>query len=78
MELSYEHRGRWRDAEAPLPGTGGRGLFVSADVWCAYRNQALKQGLQIPVYTYLNHPQARLGWRLVLAYELPVGGLLGR
>ena len=77
-ELNYRSGDPWRSGSAVVPNTGGKVLFLSAGVWFTYRNHAFKPGLQVPVYTSLNGIQERPDWRLVLAYEIHLDGVLGR
>ena len=70
VELNAEHTQNSRKNNISLVNTGGTELFISPGIIWAYRNIALKGGVQLPIYRNLNGTQKKTDYRLKFALDI--------
>lgn len=70
VELNTEYTKSSQQNSATLTDTGGTEIFVSPGMIWAYRNVALKSGVQLPIYSNLNGTQSESDYRVKFSLDL--------
>jgi Putative MetA-pathway of phenol degradation len=70
VEFNAEQTQRSQINNAGLTNTGGTELFISPGAIWAYRNIALKGGIQLPIYSDLNGTQKASNYRLKFTLDI--------
>jgi hypothetical protein len=70
VELNTEYTQRSEQNNISLADTGGTEIFLSPGMIWAYRNFAVKSGVQLPVYNNLNGNQSTSDYRAKFALEM--------
>lgn len=70
MELNTEYTERSKQNGVSFSDTGGTEIFLAPGMIWAYRNIALKSGVQFPVYSNLNGAQSESDYRIRFALDM--------
>jgi len=70
VELNTEYTQASRKNNISLANTGGTELFISPGIILAYRNVALKSGVQLPIYSNLSGAQKKSDYRLKFTLDI--------
>jgi len=70
IELNVEHSQNSQQNNISLSDTGGTEVFISPGVIWAYRNIALKGGVQLPAYNNLKGNQNNTDYRIKISLDI--------